>query len=80
LQLIPGFLKPKASRHIPSGFFMSDTPETPKVPKRALTQAERRAARLQSALRDNLRRRKAAGTVADNQQTPDNEKAKPNES
>ncbi len=43
---------------------MSDTPETPKIPKRPLTQAEMRAARLQSALRDNLRRRKAAGQEA----------------
>ena len=59
---------------------MSDTPKTPKVPKRPLTQAEMRAARLQSALRDNLRRRKAAGQAADEQPTPDNEKGKQNES
>ena len=59
---------------------MSDTLETAKVPKRPLTQAERRAARLQSALRDNLRRRKAAGLSADDQQTSDNEKGKQNES
>lgn len=59
---------------------MSDTPETPKVPKRPLTQAEMRAARLQSALRDNLRRRKAAGQAADAPPTPDNEKGKQNES
>jgi len=59
---------------------MSDTPETAKVPKRPLTQAERLAARLQSALRDNLRRRKAAAVSADDQQTSDNEKGKQNES
>ncbi len=51
--------------------------ETPKVPKPRLTQAEMRAARLQSALRDNLRRRKAAATEP---AAADNEKAKPNES
>lgn len=56
---------------------MSDTPETPKAPKRKLTQAEMRAARLQSALRDNLRRRKAAATE---QPATDNEKGKQNES
>jgi hypothetical protein len=52
--------------------------DTPKVPKPRLTQAEMRAARLQSALRDNLRRRKAAGQAADEQATPDNEKGKQN--
>jgi hypothetical protein len=55
---------------------MSDTPETPKPLKRPLTQAELRAARLQSALRDNLRRRKAAGASADKDQNADNEKGK----
>jgi len=54
--------------------------EAPKVPKRKLTQAEMRAARLQSALRDNLRRRKAAGAPTDKDQNPDNEKGKQNES
>jgi len=52
--------------------------ETPKVPKPKPTQAEIRAARLRSALRDNLRRRKAAAADAD--PAADNEKAKPNES
>ena len=51
--------------------------ETPKAAKPKLTQAEMRAARLQSALRDNLRRRKAAATEP---ATADNEKAKANES
>ncbi|HTN41240.1 MAG TPA: hypothetical protein VLZ84_08835 [Asticcacaulis sp.] len=59
---------------------MSDTPDTAKPPKRPLTQAERRAARLQAALRDNLRRRKAAGQASDEQPIPDNEKGKQNES
>ncbi|HTM81511.1 hypothetical protein [Asticcacaulis sp.] len=59
---------------------MSDTPKAPKAAKRPLTQAEMRAVRLQSALRDNLRRRKAAGQAADEQPTPDNEKGKQNES
>lgn len=54
--------------------------ETPKVPKRKLTQAEMRAARLQAALRDNLRRRKAAAVVTDEQPAADNEKGKQNES
>jgi hypothetical protein len=54
---------------------MSDDSKPPKAAKPPLTQAERRAARLQSALRDNLRRRKAAG-----QALPDNEKGKQNES
>ncbi len=63
---------------------MSDTPETPsktpKAPKRPLTQAELRAARLQKALRDNLRRRKAAITASDEQPASDNEKGMDNES
>ncbi|MCR6660276.1 MAG: hypothetical protein NVV72_13390 [Asticcacaulis sp.] len=50
--------------------------ETPKVPKRKLTQAEMRAARLQAALRDNLRRRKAAAATTDEQPVADNEKGK----
>jgi len=59
---------------------MSDTPDPSKPAKRAPTQAELRAARLQAALRDNLRRRKAAGTPTDKDRNPDNEKGKPNES
>jgi hypothetical protein len=39
-----------------------------------------RAARLQSALRDNLRRRKAAAATPDEQAAADNEKGKQNES
>ncbi|WP_303832001.1 hypothetical protein [Asticcacaulis taihuensis] len=54
--------------------------ETPKLPKRKLTQAEMRAARLQAALRDNLRRRKAAAATTDEQPDADNEKGKQNES
>ena len=54
--------------------------EMSKVPKRKLTQAEMRGARLQSALRDNLRRRKAAAATPDEQAAADNEKGKQNES
>ena len=51
-----------------AGFFhMSETPKKAK-PK---TQAELRAARLQSALRDNLRRRKAANAPLEKPETPE---------
>lgn len=46
----------------------------------AKTHAQIKAERLQAALRDNLRRRKAAMTPAKDENSGDHEKASPNES
>ncbi|MGA9659378.1 MAG: hypothetical protein WBQ60_09800 [Asticcacaulis sp.] len=59
----------------------TDTPHPAPKPAGGRSQAEAKAARLKAALRENLRRRKAAGSAAEVAPAPDDhEKATPSQS